>query len=672
MRSTILISITLSLVLLLIDTSNSHSPLLFGLMGLVLYYFMFPPQPKHFLLMTAFNDPHDYLKNKYCKYFATSDQALLELDTEGRLLNINPSAKAMFSEKNKEWQVPPGLAEHLGLALASGEQITFDTSLNGLVYKMHLKATTDKQSVFVRAEEITHENSARQKVDELSNAMNYHIDGVAILDVDWKFNYSNGACRELFGFDKEFSMDQVSFLDCIVKNDHQMREEVQPNLRKHHSWTGEMVLRSGEITLPALVSLARIPGGSYVAHFKDNSELKDKENKLVQAKEAAEAAAKAKSEFLATMSHEIRTPMNGVLGMATLLEATQLDTTQQDYLQTIMHSGENLLSIINEILDFSKIEAGKMVLESRDFDLEKLIQNTINLASHRASACNNTITTAIHSEVPVVVKGDYGRTTQVLNNLIGNALKFTENGLIEILVDNSIDNAGLNHVRFEVKDSGIGIEPEKLSQLFQPFSQADSSVTRKYGGTGLGLAICKQLVELMNGQLNVKSTPGIGSSFCFSIPLATGEINAQRRAIGSNTNIKFNKELALQFPISILVAEDNLINQKLAEQVLLNMGYEITLVANGQEAVDACSKAHFDLVFMDIHMPEMDGITASRIILHQEQDPPMIVALTANVVNESKEECSRVGMKGFIHKPFKTDEIIQKIKEAHQIKIQKD
>ncbi|MDP4587756.1 MAG: hypothetical protein NWS86_06195, partial [Flavobacteriales bacterium] len=303
---------------------------------------------------------------------------------------------------------------------------------------------TDKQSVFVRAEEITHENSARQKVDELSNAMNYHIDGVAILDNNWKFNYSNGACRALFGFDKEFSMDQVSFLDCIDNTKHQMREEIQPKLRKDHSWTGEIILLSGERNIPALVSLARIPGGSFVAHIKDNTELKDKENKLVQAKEAAEAAAKAKSEFLATMSHEIRTPMNGVLGMATLLEATQLNEIQQDYLQTIMHSGESLLGIINEILDFSKIEAEKMVLESRDFDLEKLIQNTINLASHRASACNNTVSTTLQTNIPKFVKGDYGRITQVLNNLIGNALKFTENGLIEIIVQNRIDESGIN------------------------------------------------------------------------------------------------------------------------------------------------------------------------------------------------------------------------------------
>ena len=568
MRSTILISLSLSLVCLLVDDSNFHLIPTFGLLVLIISCFMAPAKPNSLLLMTAFNDPQEHLRNKYCEYFASSDLALLELDTDGRLLNINPSARAMFSSKNMEWQVPPGLAEHLSHALASGEQTTFETSLNARVYRMYLKATSNKQSVFVRAEDISDEISARQKVNELSNAMNYHIDGVAILDNNWKFNYSNGACRALFGFDKEFSMDPVSFIDCIDHTKHQMREEIQPKLRKDHSWTGEIILLSGERSIPALVSLARIPGGSFVAHIKDNTELKDKENKLVKAKESAEAAAKAKSEFLATMSHEIRTPMNGVLGMATLLEATQLNEIQQDYLQTIMHSGESLLGIINEILDFSKIEAEKMVLESRDFDLEKLIQNTINLASHRASACNNTVSTKLQTNIPKFVKGDYGRITQVLNNLIGNALKFTENGLIEIIVQNRIDESGINHVHFEVKDNGIGIRPEKLGQLFQPFSQADSSVTRKYGGTGLGLAICKQLVALMNGELGVSSTLGIGSSFYFTIPLPNGKVKSEQKALNTASSKAFDKSLALEYPIKILVAEDNFINQKLAEQVL--------------------------------------------------------------------------------------------------------
>lgn len=660
----------------LIDPFNGDcSSMLFTLLliATILIIFLRPERKNVFLISTL--QEHNNTKqerNKYQEYFLTSDLALLELDDEGRLLSMNASAEKLLESSSNSWSVPPGLGEHLTLALSTGESILFETSLRKKVLRLHLRANAMKDAVLVRAEEITQEDNAKQRIDELSNAMNYHIDGVATMNKNWEFTYCNQACNLLFGLEEDQSLLGANFLRFLVDDDHIMREVIRPNMRKNHSWAGELVIQSNEKKVPILVSFARIPGGSFVAHFKDNTELKDKEAKLMKAKEEAEAATRAKSEFLATMSHEIRTPMNGVLGMATLLESSQLDATQRDYLQTIVHSGENLMNIINEILDFSKIEAGKMTIEERDFNLNKLIQNTLNLASHRASSCNNTVSTVIDDNVPDLVRGDYGRITQVLNNLIGNALKFTENGTIKIAIHSEIKEQ-THWVSFEIEDSGIGIEKHQLTALFQPFSQADSSVTRKYGGTGLGLAICKQLVELMGGTLMAKSTLGVGSTFSFTLPLKHAKSSTKDSAVKTSPHTPFDKELGKNHPLKILVAEDNFINQKLAEQVLLNLGYEITIVENGLEAVEACTKSFFDLIFMDIHMPEMDGISATRQILSEAKTTrPVIVALTANVVNESREECIEAGMTGFIHKPFKVEALVEKIKETYWMKKQKD
>ncbi len=655
------------------DSENSLSLLIVLALTIVLFI-SFGPKNRSFLLIATLqeNKAHDTSRNKYFEYFITSDLALLELDDEGRLVTINRAAEALLGASIEGWSVPPGLGEHLNLALQTGKAVVFETSLKQKVLRLHLRANASKDAVLVRVEEITQEDKAKQRIDELSNAMNYHIDGVATMNKNWEFTYSNMACNLLFGLEEDQSLLGKNLLHFLVDDEHKMREVIRPAMRKEYSWAGEMCIRGKEKNIPVLVSFARIPGGSFVAHFKDNTELKDKEAKLMKAKEEAEAATRAKSDFLATMSHEIRTPMNGVLGMATLLESSDLDATQRDYLQTIVHSGENLMNIINEILDFSKIEAGKMTIEERDFNLNKLIQNTLNLASHRASSCNNTVSTIIDKNVPAYVRGDYGRITQVLNNLIGNALKFTENGSIRISIHAETKDQK-NWVTFEVEDSGIGIEEHQLNALFQPFAQADSSVTRKYGGTGLGLAICKQLVELMGGTLNATSSPGVGSTFSFTLPLNQAESKKGNSNIKSNQNTPFDKELGRNYPLNILVAEDNFINQKLAEQVLLNLGYEITLVENGLEAVSACSKKEFDLVFMDIHMPEMDGITATRQILTAAgKGGPVIVALTANVVNESRNECIEAGMSGFIHKPFKVEALVEKIKETHLMKKRKE
>lgn len=417
------------------------------------------------------------------------------------------------------------------------------------------------------------------------------------------------------------------------------------------------MLENGE-SLQTDLTFIRLPGSRTVCYIKDNTKIKKYQSDLINAKGAAEAAKKAKSEFLATMSHEIRTPMNGVLGIATLLANSELDETQFEYVDTIQHSGENLLSIINEILDFSKIEARKMEIANTKMSLRKLLKNALSLTTHCASIRNNTITTNIGTDVPTFILGDYGRITQIVNNLLSNAIKFTESGTVDVNITSvKTENLREHKIKIAVKDSGIGIPLEKQAALFTPFTQADSSTSRRYGGTGLGLTICKRLAELMNGDISVVSSPEIGSTFIFEfISIEIPGAEDEEKLIDTTSTI--DTTLGEQYPLNILVAEDNFINQKLAQQLLERMGYEVVLAQNGLEALEASQNQVFDLIFMDIHMPEMDGFQATKAIRKDSTcGTPYIVALTANVINESETQCQEAGMDHFIQKPFKLSEI---------------
>ncbi|MGB0422843.1 MAG: ATP-binding protein [Flavobacteriales bacterium] len=598
--------------------------------------------------------------NSYVDFFNESTLPFIRLNNEGQVLLINEAAKTSFSSKeDSQWTMPLGTSEHIFNALSTGKTISFVTQVDKENYKLNLQANSNKTVVNICGENVSLEETTRRNYEELSNAINHDHDGVIVFTKNWEFKYANKSAKSLFRISQLEDIREFQ-LQHFIEN----ADETAASVTKDLVWAGELeLIRRDKTSLPVLASLARVPGGAFIAHIKDHSLFKKHELELIESKDKAELAAKAKSEFLATMSHEIRTPMNGVLGMATLLSDTKLDAGQMDYLDTIRHSGENLMNIINEILDFSKIEAGKMELDVQTFEMSKLLRNVLSLSTHRASSKNNTLICRQHGSVPSHVKGDYGRITQVLTNLLNNALKFTQNGSIELGVYVERDNNNGDQLCFEVKDSGIGISSEKLAILFDPFSQADSSTTRKYGGTGLGLAICKQLADLMKGTIKVESEANEGSTFTFAIALDTAEepVGEEPQAIQPI----FQEELAKLHPLRILVAEDNFINQKLAEQVLLKMGYTIELASNGIEAVDLCKTKQFDLIFMDIHMPEMDGLMATKEILKLDQENPRIIALTANVIGESKKECEAAGMVGFLHKPFKLEEIQQQIILTH-------
>jgi signal transduction histidine kinase/DNA-binding response OmpR family regulator len=416
-----------------------------------------------------------------------------------------------------------------------------------------------------------------------------------------------------------------------------------------------------------------LPTGETVRTYTDITERRANEQALAAARDTAEAAVRARSEFLAVMSHEIRTPMNGILGVAGLLMDMELGELERGYVRIMLESGNHLLQLINDILDFSRLDAGRLDLEDGAFDLPDMVRHTVDLLASQARAKGLDLVLEVAPDVPRRVGGDARRLRQVLLNLVGNAVKFTERGVVRVAVNRLRSNAGAVRVGFAVSDTGIGIPPEALGKLFTEFTQVDSSISRRFGGSGLGLAISRRLVALMGGAIAAESVPGKGSVFRFDVRLRERDpVESAAPPLAAPPPVEPTQEAEATQPtppvgpLLVLVAEDNATNRLVATRMLERFGHRVDSVENGREAVEAVAARHYDLVVMDVMMPEMDGLKATGEIraLPGAAARTPILGLTANAQRADEEACIAAGMDLVATKPISAAQLAQAIADV--------
>ncbi|TCD05648.1 response regulator [Pedobacter frigidisoli] len=390
--------------------------------------------------------------------------------------------------------------------------------------------------------------------------------------------------------------------------------------------------------------------------LKSKQRLEVSQQELIIAKEAAEAATKAKSNFLANMSHEIRTPLNGITGASELLKLTKLNTEQSELLNTLQASNSIMIDIVNDLLDISRIEANKMEIHNHPFEIRNCITDAENIVRPLFFNKNLQLIIEISESVPEIIITDEIRYKQIIINLLSNAVKFTEFGYVKLSIKYSSKN-GINTLISVLKDTGIGIDEEDMKKLFLPFSQINPSITRKFGGAGLGLVICRKLAEMMDGKISAISEPGGGSEFTFAVPVEPYYANL----LSKNKNLITNKTTLPVAGMHILIAEDNIFNQIITSKMLEKSGYKYSVASDGLEAVEKTLDEHFNIILMDMQMPQMDGVSATIEILRLYETkniiPPVIIGCSANAMQQDKDACLNAGMKDFLAKPFTLDDL---------------
>ncbi|MBF0329191.1 MAG: PAS domain S-box protein [Nitrospirae bacterium] len=521
--------------------------------------------------------------------------------------------------------------------------------------------------VVATVRDITERKLAMSELQKLSQAIRQSASAVVITDIKGTIEFVNPQFEIVTGYAAEEAIGQNPRILKSGIHPPEFFTEMWATLTSGREWIGEICNKNkkGELyweyatIAPVMNTENKIT--NYVAVKEDISKRKLIEEELIRAKKAAEAASIAKSEFLANMSHEIRTPMNAIIGMSELAYATSLTTEQKGYISAVVQAASSLLTIINDILDFSKIEAGKLELDRTVFDLETVVSSASEIFHSEMLKKSVFFSYSIAPNLPRWLKGDSGRLKQVLINLLGNAFKFTEKGEIRLEIHHTEESNSDKEITltFSVIDTGIGISPEKQEAIFESFSQADGTITRKYGGTGLGLSISKKIVEMMQGRIWVKSIQGQGSTFSFNAVFETANEPEQAPVID------IASEITTLGRLNILLAEDNSLNQILAVRLLEKHGHAVFVVQNGKEAVEAIQQMHFDLVLMDMQMPEMDGLEATRILRAAPYNIDIpIIAMTANVMQEDRKKCLEAGMDEYIAKPLKASEFYETIQRC--------
>ena len=507
------------------------------------------------------------------------------------------------------------------------------------------------------------EQKLRKSNDRYFDLFENIYDVLLTVDDKGKITQSNRAGRQLLGI-KEGDTEPLFLKELIHPEDTERSAKYLKKLEEegyYSDYEGRIVTRDGEIRYVEVNSTAIYENGKFVGSrdmVRDITSRKQVEMALRKAKRDAEQARLAEQQFLANMSHEIRTPMNAVIGMTHLLGETPLNTDQKEYLDSLQFSATHLLGLINNILDISKIEAGELVFESNVFDLKEqlqMLQQTFQLKLNKKGV---DVIFEVDPSVPQKLIGDSLRLNQILSNLLGNSAKFTHEGHIGVkteLIEQEQNNTWL---RFSVFDTGIGIEPSKLDFIFENFKQADLQVTRKYGGTGLGLSIVKQLVEIQGGRIEVKSEPDVGTTFLIYLPFTIASINEEDDpCMGGDNNMEHKKEIN---GTSILVVEDNDMNQRLIKRILSKWDCQFEIANNGLEGVQLAQQKKYDIILMDIHMPEMDGVEATieiRNLNSSKNQKTPIIALTAAALMDERKKVFEAGMNDFMVKPFVPEEL---------------
>lgn len=594
--------------------------------------------------------------------------------TDGRILGVNPAVCAMFGYTEEE------IMARSAEAFFSSEGVSDlirkiregETQATGLEQRMSRKdgseiwvsvfvsLVRDEQSAaplyyIVQAMNITNSKATELKLQEsierYTSLKKYNHDAIVSFTLEGKIMNGNVMAERLTGH---------KIPDLIGTEIARLIGE--PNLRSVLTAQGDYTAAENAITeirhadgreVEVLATIAPIIiHGETVGFYliaKDMTEQK----RLIIEKEAAEKTNRAKSDFLAMMSHEIRTPMNGVIGMTELLTETNLDPEQREYVQIIKKSGTTLLTIINDILDFSKIESGKSELAEEPFSVRATLSDTLNVILPKTLEKNLKLTTSVAPDVPSLLLGDVTKVRQVLMNLLSNAIKFTPNGAISISVTRLSSDDERISLRFAIRDTGLGVPADKTVHLFEPFYQADYFMTRKYEGTGLGLAICKKLVHLMDGEIwHEPNGDQPGSTFVF-----TGKFRLT--AMPATAPVAESEIPTLNNSLRILIAEDNEVNQTVLKKMVGKLGYNSTVVANGADAIEAVKRHPYDMIFMDIQMPLMDGIQATRAIKESLAPDvvPYLVAVTAHAVKGDREKYLAAGLDDYISKPIDMDAV---------------